>query len=63
MPKLVHRETMCCGSKRCPTVEIFEDGSIEISDDDSENGSIGRIKLRPETVDRLASLITKDKAV
>lgn len=59
MAKLIHQETMCCGRKRCPTVKVFDDGSIEISDDDAENGSIGTIKLRPETVTRLKSVITK----
>lgn len=57
MPKLVHQETMCCGYKRCPTVKFFEDGSIEISDDDAEHGSVGTIKLKPEVVARLSKLI------
>jgi hypothetical protein len=57
MPKLVHQETMCCGYKKCPTVKVFEDGSIEISDDDAEQGSVGTIKLKPEAVARLSKLI------
>jgi hypothetical protein len=56
MPKVIHQETMCCGYKKCPTVRLFEDGSIELSDDDEETGSVGTIKLRPETVDRLIDL-------
>lgn len=51
---------MCCGRKRCPTVKLFDDGSIEISDDDSEIGSVGTIKLRPETVARLRELTEKE---
>ena len=54
--KIIHEETMCCGSKRCPTIKIFEDGSVELADDDTETGSIGIIKLRPEQVDRIAEL-------
>lgn len=57
--KLIHQETMCCGFKRCPELKIFEDGSIELRDDDAEIGSVGVIKLRPEAVklliDRLRS--------
>ncbi len=54
--KIIHEETMCCGSKRCPTIKIFEDGSVELADDDTETGSVGIIKLRPEQVDRIAEL-------
>ena len=56
MPKVIHQETMCCGHKRCPVVKIFDDGSIEISDDDTENGSVGTIKLRSEAFMRLVEL-------
>ena len=56
MPKMIHEETMCCGGRRCPTVRIFEDGSVELADDDAETGSVGVIKLRPEQVDRIAEL-------
>lgn len=59
MPKLVHQETMCCGYKRCPTVTLFDDGSIELTDDDTETGSVGTIKIRPEVVARLSELISK----
>lgn len=61
MPKQIHQETMCCGYKRCPTVTIFDDGSMTISDDDSEIGSVGTINLRPEVVARLVELATKNK--
>ncbi len=60
MPKLLHQEMMCCGRKRCPTVKLFDDGSIEISDNDSKIGSVGTIKLRPETVARLRELTEKE---
>jgi hypothetical protein len=56
--KLIHQETMCCGYKRCPAVSVFEDGSVELSDDDTELGSVGTIKLRPEAAQRLAELIS-----
>lgn len=57
MPKLVHQETMCCGSRKCPTVKVFDDGSIEISDDD-----IGAtpVKLNPEQVARFIELAKKE---
>jgi hypothetical protein len=48
MPKLIHQETLCCNYKRCPVVKILDDGSVELSDDDVEAGSVGTIKLRPE---------------
>lgn len=55
----VHRETMCCGYKKCPEIVLFEDGSAELTDNDAEIGSVGTIKLRPEVADRLASLLVK----
>ena len=61
MPKQIHQETMCCGYKRCPTVTVFDDGSMTISDDDSEIGSVGTIKLRPEVVARLVELSARKK--
>lgn len=61
MVKVVHRETMCCGYKRCPRIEVFDDGSAVLTDDDVENGSVGTIKLRPEQVARLAELFGKNK--
>ncbi len=59
MPKVVHKEVMCCGHKRCPTIEVFDDGSITVSDDDVQNESIGQIKFRPEVVARLRELLLK----
>lgn len=56
MTKIIHQETMCCGYKRCPTVKVFEDGSMELTDDDVEGGSTGTIRLAPEQVDRLIEL-------
>jgi len=50
---------MCCGFKRCVEAVIFEDGSVELSDDDTEFGSVGTIKLRPEAAQRLVELLTK----
>lgn len=61
MPKLIHQETMCCGYKRCPELKIFDDGSIELSDDDSETGSVGTIKIRPEIADRILELLSARK--
>ena len=61
MPKSIHQETMCCGYKRCPTVTIFDDGSMTISDDDSEAGSVGTIRLRPEAAERLVELLSARK--
>jgi len=61
MPNLIHQETMCCGYKKCPTVKVFEDGSVEISDDDAEIGSVGTIKLKPETATRLVEILSSRK--
>ena len=61
MPKLIHQETMCCGRQKCPTVRIFEDGSMEISDNDKEIGSVGTIKIHPEAVARLAEIASQAK--
>lgn len=61
MPKVIHQETMCCRHKRCPTVTLFDDGSMEIRDDDTEIGSVGVIKLRSEAVTRLVELASASK--
>ena len=61
MPKLIHQETMCCGFRRCVAVKLFDDGSIELSDDDVEQGSVGTIKLKPEVARRLAELVSEQK--
>ena len=58
----VHEEILMCSYKRCcPTVTIFDDGSIEIKDDDAELGSVGVIKIRPESAERLLELLSAHK--
>jgi len=57
----VHRETMCCGRAKCPSIVIFDDGSAELFDDDPETGSVGIIKLRPEVAARLAEVLAQRK--
>jgi hypothetical protein len=37
---------------------VFDDGSVELSDDDADLGSVGTIKLRPEAAARLLELLT-----
>lgn len=59
--KIVHQETMCCGYKKCPHIKVFADGSVELTDDDAENGSDGTIKLTSEQVERLAQLSSNAK--
>jgi len=59
MPKMIHQETMCCGYKKCPSIKVFDDGSVELSDDDSEIGSVGTIKIRPEAAARLLELLKR----
>ena len=57
MPNVIHREVLECGFKRCcPTVEVLDDGSVVLSDDDAEIGSVGTIKIRPESVVRLVEV-------
>lgn len=58
VPKIIHQETMCCGYKKCPTVTVFEDGSMEIRDDDTNTGPIS---LKPEQVNRIVELATQKK--
>lgn len=57
MPKLIGQETLCCGYRRCIEAKFFDDGSVTISDDDAETGSIGTIKIRPEAAARLVELL------
>lgn len=59
VPKLIHQETMCCNRKNCPTVKLFDDGSAELSDNDTEAGSVGTIKLTPDQFERLVELASK----
>jgi hypothetical protein len=55
----IYEETLQCGFKRCcPTVHVFDDGSVELSDDDTEAGSVGTIKIRPEAAQRLLKLLS-----
>jgi hypothetical protein len=61
MPKLIHQETMCCGYKKCPELKIFEDGSVEITDNDTEIGSVGTIKLHPEAASLLVERLSTHK--
>jgi hypothetical protein len=60
-PREVHREVICCGYRRCPSVRVFDDGSAELTDDDTEAGSVGTIKLRPEAAARLSELLANRK--
>lgn len=62
MVKVVHEEEMCCGYKKCPKVKVFDDGSVELTDDDAEGGSVGTIKLHSEVAKRLAQLISEGKS-
>jgi hypothetical protein len=72
----VHEEILCeptpppppspdvpsCGYRKCcPTVKLFDDGSVELDDDDTESGSVGTIKLRPEAAERLVRLLTTQR--
>jgi hypothetical protein len=61
MPNVIFQETMCCGFKRCVEIKMFDDGSVELSDDDTERGSVGTIKIRPEAADRLLELLSERK--
>jgi hypothetical protein len=57
-PRKVHEEILMCGYKKCcPTVHVYEDGSVELTDNDAEAGSVGTIKLRPEAAARLKELL------
>jgi len=57
----IHEEELCCGYARCPTVKLFDDGSVELIDADTEAGSVGTIKLRPEAAERLVRLLTTQR--
>lgn len=59
MPKLIHQETMCCGHKRCPEIKIFDDGSVELSDNDT---GAPPVKLNPEQVARFVELAQKKES-
>ena len=61
MGELAYQETLCCGFKKCPTVTVFQDGSVELTDDDEKEGSVGTIKLRPEAAARLQELLASKR--
>ena len=55
-------DALKCGYKKCcPTVKLFDDGSVELTDDDAEGGSTGTIKLKPEVAERLVRLLTTQR--
>lgn len=59
-PKKIHEERLPCGYARCcANVVLFDDGSVILTDDDAEGGSVGTIKLKPEQVARLVELAGK----
>lgn len=59
-PREVHNETLaCCGGRKCVFARIFEDGSVELSDNDPEAGSVGILKMKPESAARLVELLSK----
>ena len=55
-PRSLHRETVCCGYKRCPTVETFDDGSAVVTDVDAQGRDL-RLELQPEQRARLAEIL------
>jgi hypothetical protein len=58
----VHDEVLACGYRKCCVkAEIFDDGSVVLSDDDVEGGSVGTLKLRPEAATRLLELLSEHK--
>ena len=61
MTKMIHEEEMCCGHAKCPTVKIFDDGSVTLTDNDAESGSVGTIKLKPEVAARLRELLASER--
>ena len=63
MPEVIHEETMCCGYKKCPAIKVFSDGSVELTDNDEETGSVGTIKLHPEAARRLVELMIAKSSI
>jgi len=49
-------ETLCCGYKRCPTVKVYEDGSVTLDEDDGSH-----IELQPHQADRLQEMLAARK--
>ena len=61
MANVIHEETMCCGFKKCPVVRVMDDGSVELTDDDTETGSVGTIKLRPAAAAHLVEVLSQKR--
>lgn len=59
MLKVIHQETMCCGYKKCPVIQIFEDGSLKVSDDDADSDSVGTVRFRPEAASRFLQMLSE----
>lgn len=59
--KVLEEKLSCSYAKCCPTITVFDDGSVELTDDDPEAGSVGTIKLRPEVADRLRDLLAQKR--
>jgi len=55
--KLLTRDDMCCGHKRCPVVEVYEDGTVQIADD----GKV--IEFTAEQADRLEAVLSIRRTV
>jgi len=51
--RVVSEETMCCGFKRCPTVKVYDDGSIDIDDEGQH------VEFNPEQATLLKALLGK----
>ncbi len=48
---VVAEENFCCGFKRCPVVRVYEDGSVDMTDDGQ------RIEYTPDQAQRLLCLL------
>lgn len=55
--KLLARDDMCCGHKRCPVVEAYEDGTVQIEDEGQ------RIEFTAEQADRLEAVLAVRRTV
>jgi len=54
--KVVDEIEMCCGWKRCPRVRVYEDGSVDMTDDDQ------RIEFNPDQARGLLDMLKKSIA-
>ena len=52
----LHVETVCCGYKRCPTVETFDDGTASVRDVDAQGRELV-IELTVEQRARVAEIL------